>query len=316
MAVPSAEVLVRVGAPRSGTYSPARAARSRRRRTNLRGWLFISPWIIGFVVFTAYPFVASLFFSFTNYSVVSSPKWVGLQNYSTLLHTGLFWRSLYNTFYYAILEVPLSTILGIAIALLLNMKVKGIAIYRTIFFIPSIVPTVASSIVWLWLFNPSFGVINDVLSTAHLPTPGWIFSAAWSKPSFVLMGLWAVGAPIIIYLAGLQGVPRELYEAASLEGAGPWQRTRRVTLPLLSPVILFNVLIGLITSFQFFTQAFIMTSGGPNNSSEFYSLYLYQEAFEYLHMGYASAMAWMLFLVILVLTVGLFRLSNRWVFYS
>jgi multiple sugar transport system permease protein len=290
---------------------------SRLERRNLRnGLLFISPWIVGFLAFTAYPFIASLFFSFTKYNIVSSPSLIGLSNYINLFHDPLFWKSIYNTFYYTVIEVPLSTVVAIAIALLLNLKIRGQAIYRTIFYLPSIVPAVASSVLWVWLFDPSFGVINDVLAQLGIKGPGWLFSTLWSKPTLILMGLWGIGGPIVIYLAGLQGIPNELYEAAAVDGASAWRRIRRITIPLLSPVILFNVILGVISSFQYFTQAYVMTSGGPDNSTEFYSLYLYDQAFEYLHMGYASAMAWILFVIILVITLVLFKLSKRWVFYG
>lgn len=300
----------------SQALSSQQGARRLQRRATRTGLLFISPWIIGFLAFTVYPFLASLFFSFTNYSIVSSPRWIGLANYRQLFASGLFWRSIYNTLFYTVLEVPCTTIIAIGIALLLNMRVKGIGIYRTVFFLPSIVPAVAGSILWLWLLNPAFGVANDVLHVFGLPSLGWIDSTTWSKPSLVLMGFWSIGTPMVIYLAALNGIPKHLYEAATLEGAGPWQRTRHVTLPMISPAVLFNVVMGLITSLQFFTQAYVMTNGGPGNSSEFYGLYMYQEAFNYLHMGYASAMAWLLFVVTMLATLALFRFARHYVFYS
>lgn len=295
---------------------PSTSAKRLQRRATRTGLLFISPWIVGFAAFTVYPFVASLFFSFTNYSIVSSPKWVGLANYTQLFTSGLFWRSVYNTLFYTALEVPLSTIIAVGAALLLNMRVRGIGIYRTIFFLPSIVPAVAGSILWMWLLNPTFGVANDVLHVVGLPSLGWIDSTTWSKPSLIFMGFWSIGTPMVIYIAALNGIPKHLYEAATLEGAGPWQRTRHVTLPMISPALLFNGVLGLITSLQFFTQAYVMTNGGPGNSSLFYGLYMYEEAFNYLHMGYASAMAWLLFVVTMLATLALFRVTKRFVFYS
>ncbi len=286
------------------------------RRRALRGWLFIGPWVIGFLVLTLYPFGASLYYSFTNFSIVKSPRWIGLTNYRALFTDHLFWTSLFNTCYYAAIEIPLSTALAIGLALLLNMKVKGLAVYRTMFYLPSVVPLVAASVIWLWLFNPSFGVVNSVLGYAHIAGPGWLFSATWAKPTFILLGFWGLGAPMVIYLAALQGVPQEMYEVSSLEGASAWQRTRYVTLPMISPAILFNVVLGIVAAFQYFTQAFIITNGGPNNSTLFYSLYLYEQAFTFLHMGYASAMAWMLFVIIVIVTLGLFRSSSRWVYYA
>jgi multiple sugar transport system permease protein len=280
------------------------------------GLLFVAPWIIGFLVFTLYPFVMTLYYSFTNFDIVHSPTWIGLANYRALANDHIFWRSLWNTGYYTVLEVPFSTVVAIGLAMLLNMKVKGIAFYRTALYIPAVVPIVASCLVWLWLFNPSFGMVNDALNLVHIRGPGWMFSTAWSKPTFVIMGVWAVGAPMVIYLAALQGVPKEMYEVAALEGAGPWQRTRHVTLPMISPAILFNVVLALVAALQYFTQAFVMTGGGPADSTMFYSLYLYQQAFSYLHLGYASAMAWILFVIVVVLTLAFFRSSSRWVYYA
>lgn len=248
--------------------------------------------------------------------MLSPPKWIAFGNYGRLLHDPLFWRSLYNTLYYTIISVPVSTVLAIAVALLLNMKVHGQSIYRTIFYLPSVVPIVASSVLWLWLFNPSFGLINSFLRAVGLPAPGWLFSQLWVKPSLIIMGLWGLGAPIVIYLAALQGVPQELYEAAELEGCGRWRRIWHITVPMISPVILFNVIMGLINSFQYFTQAYVMTQGGPDNASLFYAVYLYRQAFQYLNFGYASAMAWLLFIVILAATVLVFRSSAKWVYYG
>jgi multiple sugar transport system permease protein len=294
----------------------SRATKKRSRRRLWIGLAFVSPWIIGFLVFTCYPFFATLYYSFTSYDIVSSPRWIGLANYSNLMHDHLFWESLWNTGYYTVLEVPLSTIVAVALAMLLNMKVRGLAFYRTAFYLPTVVPIVAGSMLWLWLFNPSFGIVNDALSAVHIPGPGWMFSTLWAKPTFILLGMWAVGAPMVIYLAALQGVPAEMYEVAALEGAGPWQRTRHVTLPMISPAILFNVVLALVASLQYFTQAFVMTQGGPDDATMFYSLYLYYQAFSYLHLGYASAMAWLLFLIVVVITILLFRSSSRWVYYA
>ncbi|MFB5190624.1 carbohydrate ABC transporter permease [Alicyclobacillus fastidiosus] len=290
--------------------------RARLRRNRITGWLFISPWFIGFLAFALFPFLASLYYSFTNYDIISSPQWIGLQNYSKLMHDPLFWHSLYNTLYYTVFSVPLSTIVALCIALLLNMNIRGLTIYRTVFYLPAIVPFVASSVLWLWLFNPSFGFIDALLRAVGLPAPGWLYSVHWVKPSFILMSLWGVGQTVVIYLAGLQGVSKELYEAAIIEGANAWQRSIKITIPMISPVILFNVIMGLIGSFQFFTQAYVMTQGGPDNASMFFALYLYQQAFQFLHLGYASAMAWLLFVLILVVTVLVYRGSSRWVYYG
>lgn len=299
----------------TGTLA-AHATRKRTRRRLLVGLLFIGPWLVGFLVFFLYPFLATFFYSFTSYNIVQAPHWIGLSNYQGLFNDHLFWVSLWNTGYYTVLEVPLSTIVAVGLAMLLNMQVKGLAWYRTAFYLPTVVPLVAGSMLWLWLFNPSFGIINAALSAVHIPGPGWMFSTVWAKPTFILMGIWAVGAPMVIYLAALQGVPAEMYEVAALEGAGPWQRTRHVTLPMISPAILFNVVLSLVASLQYFTQAYVMTQGGPTNATLFYSLYLYNQAFQYLHLGYASAMAWLLFVIVVVITLLLFRSSSRWVYYA
>ena len=206
--------------------------------------------------------------------------------------------------------------MAIAIAMLLNMRVRAVAVYRSVFYLPSVVPLVASSVLWLWLFNPSYGLINAVLNGMGLAGPGWIFSVAWSKPGLILMGLWGLGVPIVIYLASLQGVPTDFYEAADLEGANGWTKTWRITLPMISPAILFNVVLGIIGAFQYFTQAYVMTSGGPDNSTLFYALYIYQQGFQFLHMGYASAMAWVLFLIVLLVTLVVFKTSARQVYYG
>jgi multiple sugar transport system permease protein len=281
--------------------------------------LFVSPWVIGFLAFFVYPFFATLYYSFTNFNGVGAPKWVGLANYSQLFHDPLFKTSLFNTFYYTAIELPLSTVVALGLALLLNMDVKGRAIYRTIFYIPSIVPLVASCMVFVWIFNPVSGIVNALLTGAHLPAPDWFFSVTWSKPSFILLGLWGLGQPMVIYLAGLQGVPKDMYEVAALDGAGPWKRLRYVTLPMISPVILFNVILQLVLCIAYFTQAQIIENGnigGPGTSTWFYVQYLYEQAFLFLKFGYSSAMAFFLFLVSALIMVVLFKSSSRWVYYA
>jgi multiple sugar transport system permease protein len=294
----------------------SKEVRSRGRRQVGKGLTWVSPWIAGALIFTLYPFVMTLYYSFTKFSVVNEPTWVGGKNYAGLVTDDLFWKSLWNTAYYTIFEVPLSTIVALALAMLLNMRVKGLALYRTAFYLPSIVPVVATAVLWLWLFNPSFGVINIGLGAAHLPQPGWMFDEVTSKPTFILMGVWAVGGPMIIYLAALQGVPAEMYEAADLEGANAWQRLRYVTLPMISPAVLFNVILSAVDCLQYFTQAYMMTNGGPNDSTLFYALYLYRQAFTFLDFGKASAMAWVLFVLVLAVTAVLFRSSSKWVYYG
>lgn len=294
--------------------------RRMERRNLLNGLLFASPWIVGFLGFTLYPLVMSIYYSFTAFNVVQPPVWIGLANYRELFfEDALFWKSLYNTLYFTVISVPLSLLASLGIAVLLNQKVPGMSVFRTIFFLPSIVPIVASSVLWLWVLNPEGGLINSLLHQFFgIDGPGWIADERWSKPSLILMSLWGIGGAIVIFLAGLADVPQTLYEVAELDGAGPWAKFRNVTLPMLTPTILFNLVMGLIFSFQYFTQVYVMTGGKgtPVDSTMFYALYLYRNSFYYLRMGYASAMAWMLFVVILAATVGVLISSKRWVYYS
>lgn len=293
-------------------------ATNRRSNSNLVGYLFISPWLIGFIAFTLWPFLQSIYLSFTRYNIVSEPKWVGGANYRMLLtQDELFWKSAWVTIKYAAISVPLAIVLGVILALLLNANVKGIAVFRTVFFLPSIVPTVASSVLFIWLLNPNIGLFNRLLRVIGVDGPAWLATSPWALYSLVLMALWGVGGSMVIYLAGLKDIPVALYEAATLDGASAFRKMRHVTLPLLTPVIFFNLVMGIIGAFQVFTQAYVMTpSGGPQDSTYFYSLYLYNRAWKYLDMGYASAMAWMLFLLIVVLTAIVFRTQRRWVHYG
>jgi multiple sugar transport system permease protein len=287
------------------------------KRKNGIGYAFISPWLFGFLIFSAFPFLSSVYLSFTRYNIVTPPVWVGLANYRTLLSGDpLFWKSLGVTFRYAVAAVPLSIIAGVALALMLNLKLRGIGLYRTIFYLPSVVPSVATSVVFLWILNPEIGVINRLLRLVGITGPAWLESATWAPWSLVLMSLWTVGGSMIIYLAGLKDIPAHLYEASTIDGASAWQRLRHITLPMLSPVIFFNLIMGVIGVFQYFTQAYIMTQGGPEDSTRFYALYLFERAWRYLDMGYASAMAWVLFLVIMSVTGLLFATQRRWVYYG
>lgn len=289
----------------------------RQKRDLATGLLFASPWIIGFAVFTAYAIAASLYYSFCRYDILSPPQWVGLKNYSRLLaDDDVFRTALWNTMYMVILGLPVGLVASLALSLLLNARVKGIAIYRTVFYIPSLVPAVALATLWLWLLNTDIGLVNVLLAKVGISGPGWLTDPEWSKPALILMGLWGVGGSAIIYLAGLQGIPDHLYEAADLDGANAFQKFRHVTLPMLSPVIFFNLIMGLIGSFQYFTQVFIMTGGGPQDSTLFYALYLFNRAFVDLKMGYASAMAWILFAITLLCTLIVFKTSARWVYYE
>lgn len=291
-------------------------------RQNLRnGLLFCSPVIVGLLGLTLYPVIASLYYSFCNYPMLKPPVWVGLANYQTLFNDPVFLKSLYNTGYYAVFATPIGIATAFLLALLLNQKVKGMAIFRTMFFVPSIVPMVAGSVLWLWLLNPQYGLINTILAAMHVPPsliPGWMADPAWAKPALIVMSAWGVGGWMLIYLAGLQDVPQDLYEAAEIDGASPVQRMRHVTVPFMSPHIFFTLVMGFIGAAQYFTQAYVMTNGqgGPVDSTRFFSLYLFQNAFQYWKMGYACAMAWILFLIILVFTLLLFRSSARYVYYG
>ena len=290
---------------------------ARQRRSLLVGLLFISPWLVGFLTLSLYPFAASLYYSLTQYSILSSPVFIGLTNYRNLFTQDPdFWNSLGNTLYYTVFAIGLGTVMAIGMAMLLNMKVRLSAVYRVIFYLPSITPLVASAIVWSFLFNPQYGLIDAGLQLMNLPTIGWLSDPAWSKPALVIMSLWSVGTAMIIYLASLQDVPVDLLEAASLDGAGKARQFWHITLPAISPVILFNVVTGMIGSFQYFTQAYVMTNGGPAGSTLFYSLQIYRQAFLFFKMGYASAMAWILFVIVLAATMIIFRSSARWVYYG
>lgn len=291
--------------------------RSHALRRNLTGYAFIAPWLIGFLVFTAIPFFSSVYFSFTRYDIVSSPVWVGTANYQALLQNDpLFWKSLYITLKYAVVAVPIGIVAGVALALLLNIEVKGIAVYRTIFYLPSIVPSVATTVVFAWILNPQVGLVNLILRNFGIVGPNWLADVKTAFWSLIVMGLWGVGGSMVIYLAGLKDIPLYLYEAAVIDGANAFQRMKKITLPMLSPVIFFNLVMGTIGAFQYFTQAYIMTNGGPEESTTFYALYLYQRAWKYLDMGYASAMAWVLFLIVVILTAVIFRTQKKWVHYG
>lgn len=293
---------------------------TRTDRRNLRnGLLFASPYILGFLFLILYPLVASVYYSLCQYNVIKPPVWIGLENFRVLFtQDPLFWKSLYNTLYFTLFSVPLSLAFSIALALLLNQKVRAMSVYRTLFFLPTIVPIVASSVLWLWVLNPESGLLNGMLRQfAGIDGPGWIADEQWAKPSLILMSLWSVGGAMVIFLAGLAEVPQSLYEVADIDGAGRWAKFRHVTLPMLTPTILFNLVMGLIVAFQYFTQVYVMTGGkgGPVDSTMFYALYLYRNSFYYLRMGYASAMAWLLFIVILSATVAVLISSKRWVHY-
>lgn len=282
------------------------------------GLLFASPWLIGLLVFYGFPLIASVYFSFTSYSILQPGDFIGLQNYQELLRDELFWKSIYNTVYFTVFFVPLSIIFGVSLAMVLNMKVKGMAVYRTIFFLPTLVPHVALAVLWMWLLNPGFGLVNGALYAIGIEGPAWLGSETWSKPSLILMSLWGIGQAVVIYLAGLADIPQEYYDASEVDGANWFQKTRTITLPLLTPVIFFNLVMGVIGAFQQFTLPYALTKGQgtPANSMTFYVMYLYDNGFKFFKMGYASAMAWILFLVIMALTAIIFVTSKRWVHYQ
>lgn len=278
---------------------------------------FISPWLFGFLFFTLGPMLTSLWLSFNKYDLVKA-EFVGVENYRRILQTDpLFWKSLSNTVLYAVFTVPLGIVGSLALALLLNQKVRGIPLFRTFFYLPSLVPAVAGALVWSWVFNADNGVLNQALGFFGFPHIQWLQDERYTLTAFILMSLWGVGGQrMIIFLAGLQGIADSYYEAARIDGATTTQQFRHVTLPLLSPVMFFNLVLGGIGAFQVFTSAYIMTGGGPNNASLFYALYLFRNAFEYFKMGKASALAWLLFLIILALTLIQFAQGRKWVFYE
>lgn len=300
-------------------------ASSTARRRFFTGLAFISLWMIGFFAFNLYPMVASLYYSFTEYHIKQPLIWIGLQNYLVMFQDDLFWRALYNTVYMVIFSVPLSLLISFICALLLNVKVPGQSLYRVIYFLPSIVPVVASTLLWLWILNPNSGILNTFLAQIGIRGPNWTNDPFWSKPSLIFMGLWGVGNTMVIYLAGLQDIPETLIEAADLDGATWWQRLWRITIPLIAPITLFNLIIGVIGTFQYFAQAYVLSAdagamgsalGAPLNSTLFYSVYLYQQAFVYLKMGYASAQAWVLFIIIMICTILMLRVSEQWTYYE
>ncbi len=296
---------------------------ARRRREALIGLAFASPFLIGIVVFTAGPIIASAYYSLTNFNIFQSPVWVGLGNYRHLFHDDLFYKALWNTGVLMVIGVPVQLALALIVALGLSFQVRGQPLYRALVYLPSVVPMVTATYLWRWLLNSQYGTVNRILGALHLPQPDWMGDPLWTKPAVMLIVFWGIGTTAVIYLAALKQVPRDLYEAAEVDGAGIWWQFRRVTWPMISPVTLFQLIVGLIAALQVFAQPYLLaqqrlnaTSGGPDNSLLTYSMYLFQNAFIYLKMGYASAMAWVLFLITLVLTAIVLRSSRRWVHYE
>ncbi|MFQ5856491.1 MAG: carbohydrate ABC transporter permease [Anaerolineae bacterium] len=289
----------------------------RARREALEGYLAVSPWIIGFLFFTLGPILASIYFGFTRWSITRPPAWVGFDNYVRMFtRDPLFWQALKVTGTFVLLSLPLKLVCGLALALLLNLKVRGMNLYRTLFYIPAVISGVAVSLMWLWLLHPDTGLINTLLNLVGIEGPGWFWDPNWALPSIAIMSVWSVGGSAIIYLAGLQNIPPHLYEASEIDGAGRWQRFWRITLPLLTPTLFFQLIIQMIESFKVFTEAFVITKGGPLKATYFYLLYFYEEAFQNFNMGYASALALVLTIIILSATVILNYTSKHWVFYE
>jgi multiple sugar transport system permease protein len=294
-----------------------RARKQAQRRRRLTVLAFMSPWLVGFSVFFAYPLVATVYFSFTHYDLLEPARWIGLANYEFMFtEDSQIWTAVRNTLWLVVIMVPLKVMFAFGVALMLTRARRGIGVFRAIFYLPALVSGIAIAILWTNILHPDYGLINATLAQVGITGPGWLKSQDWAMPGLILMSLWGIGGTIIIYLAGLQGVPQQLYEAASIDGAGRWGKLRHVTLPMMTPTIFFTMVIGLIASFQVFTPALVITDGGPGTSTLFYLLHLYRNGFRWFNMGYASAMAWLLFVIILVFTLLQLRLSRRWVYYE
>lgn len=292
---------------------------TQRTRNTINGLLFASPWLFGLIAFWVYPTLASMYYSFTQFNAVQNPRWVGLRNYVELFtNDRIFWGAVYNTFYFAILSIPLAILFSFSLALMLNSKVRGQTFYRTVYFLPTLVPEVALAFVWIYLFTPGSGLINVPFSWFGIHGLCWLTCPQMSRETLVLLALWIIGQQIILYLAGLQDVPQDLYDAADVDGAGFFTRLWHVTVPIMTPVVFFHLITSVIGALQFFAIPYIMTGGTgmPANTTMFYSIYLYKQAFQYFSMGYASAMAWLLFMSTLAITGLIFWSSRRWVFYS
>jgi multiple sugar transport system permease protein len=302
----------------TGQTEAPRVPRPARRwnREALHGYVFMSPAILGLLIFTLGPIIASLLLSFTDYNILTDPEWVGLKNYVDMFEERLFWQALRVSAIYSVVSVPLGLGLALGLAILLNHAMRGISVFRSIYYMPTVISGVGVAMLWRWLFNAEFGVINVLLGKVGIEGPAWLLDANWALPALIITSLWGVGGTTLIFLAGLQAIPEELYEAAEIDGAGLWSRFWSVTLPLISNVTFFNLVLGIIGALQVFTDAFVITRGGPNHATLFLSVYLYQHAFQYLNMGYASAIAWFMFFVVMLLTVLVFKSSPLWVYYE
>lgn len=290
-----------------------------RRKESIYGYIFVMPWIIGFFAFTAGPLVFSFMASFTNYNITSQMDFIGANNYQGLVGDGLFWTSLWNTLYFVAFSVPLTTIGAIFLSALLNQDIPGIRFFRTLYYLPAVLSGVGVYMLWMQLLDPGTGMVNLVLSWVGIDGPNWLFDPEWTKPSLIFMKLWSVGGSMLLYLASMQGVSKSLYEAAEIDGASTWRKFFHITIPMITPVIFFDVVTSLIGGFQIFQEAYVMSSngeGGPANSLLFYNLYMWRQAFENFNMGYAMAMSWILFVIVFILTIINLKLAPRWVHYE
>jgi len=285
-------------------------------RRTLLGYIFISPFILGFLLWFLLPALTAVWLTFSDWNMISPPRFIGLGNIQRLFKDKLLVQALKVTSAYTLVSVPVGLLLGFMVALLMNTKVRGITVFRTIYYMPSIVPAVASAVLWAWILNSEFGLLNALIRSVGLPKIRFLQEPEWALPALILMSLWGLGGGMVIYLAGLQGIPEVFYEAAEIDGAGRWGKLRHVTIPLMGPVILFNLVMGIIGSFQVFTAGYLITDGGPQNATLFYVLYLWRNGFEYLDMGYAAALAWVLFLIILALTLFIFKYVGGMVYYE
>ena len=296
--------------------APIRRRVSRILRDNLRGYAFIGLALIGILAFRLGPMLQSLYYSFTKYDILTPPRWIGLRNYVRILtEDQLFWKSLVNTAYYVGVSVPLRLVFALLLAVLLNQKVRGMSVFRTLFYLPTVTALIAVATLWMWAFEPVFGIVNNALKVFGIPGPAWLGDPSWAMAAIIVVACWQVGQQMLIFLAGLQSIPTQLYEVAELDGTPWWRRFFGVTLPLLSPIVFFNMVVGIIQSFQMFAKIYVMTGGGPVNSTLVYVMYLYTRAFNYLEMGYGSAMAWILLFIILGLTLVQIR-ASKWVYYE
>ncbi len=314
-----ATALAPTGGPAARTRERSRFAAAKRSEL-FWALVFLSPWLIGFLVFGAGPMLVSLLLSFTEYDILNPPEWIGLNNYVTMFSDDRLIKSIGNTFFYAALHVPLALAIALFLALLLDRASRAAGFFRTVFYLPSITPAVATGVLWLWLLNPQSGLINRGLAMIGIDGPGWTTDPTWIKPGIVVMSLWGLGNTVVLYFAALRNVPTHLYEAARIDGAGAWQQFRHVTLPMISGTIFFTLILGTITALQLFTEVYTMyfrgQESGVSEDALFYVIYLFRQAFEFLNMGYASAMSWLLFLIVLAITLVQMRLSKRWVYYE